>query len=74
MVTVLIPGVEHDLQTHGMEVKAFAAKFRDERIANILKVRAKTLIDYKQARMMGFSWVTFGGFLFGDVNGWWNER
>lgn len=31
------------------EVKAFAAKFRDERIANILKVRAKTLIEYKQA-------------------------
>ena len=36
------------------KVKAFAAKFRDERIANILKVRAKTLIEYRQAH--GCAW------------------
>ncbi|CAK9033711.1 Glutamate--tRNA ligase 1 (Glutamyl-tRNA synthetase 1) (GluRS 1) [Durusdinium trenchii] len=31
------------------EVKAFEQKFRDPRVANMLKVRAKTLIEYKQA-------------------------
>jgi len=31
------------------EVEAFAEKFRDPRIANMLKVRAKTLIEYKEA-------------------------
>ena len=30
-------------------MKAFEAKFRDERVAGMLKVRAKTLIEYKQA-------------------------
>jgi len=30
------------------KVEAFAEKFRDPRIANMLKVRAKTLIEYKE--------------------------
>ena len=29
-------------------MEAFAEKFRDPRIANMLKVRAKTLIEYKE--------------------------
>lgn len=36
------------LPFHLPQVAPFAAKFRDPRISNMLKVRAKTLIEYKQ--------------------------
>ena len=36
------------LRTSRQKVEAFAEKFRDPRIANMLKVRAKTLIEYKE--------------------------